>query len=337
MFKYLKNIGCILVLFLIDQTVSAQLKIIPQTGHHGWFEMAIAPDAQRMVTAGADGKMIYWDLQKFKASWYEYAHQAPITKLEWRNDNRYFLTTSLDSTVKIWDAETQKNIITYHHFDGVTTASFNPQTNVLAYADAKGYILLYDLLKNEEFMRIDAKSGVTSLQWTENGFVLFAGTTKNGVVAFEMDKGKKVLDMPYKTGVGGIQLTKENKLLLIHLNDGNTEVFEPASGKVLGSIPMNVCSDRFGYENYIWPIASDDSKFIFSADNKKTIHITKVDVMKKNIYNSSGINHDVINIAQSPKNNLFAATDGAGGIWICYFVASDWTSGSQLYWKKLLF
>ena len=322
---------------LIQVSLKAQTRIVPQTGHHGWFEMAISPDGKRMVTAGVDGKIIHWDLNKFKASWHHYGHKAPITDLEWRYDNRYFLTASLDSTIEIWDTETMKSIITYHHFSTITAASFNPKTNVLAYADAEGRILLYDLLKNEEFLRIEAKSRVNALQWSDNGFILFAGTEEKGVMAYEMDKGSKVLDMPYKNSVMGLQLTPENKLLLIYLSDGSTELFQPSTSKAIGSIPMPVVTNKFGYQSFLWQVASQNSEYLFSAESDHTIHITKLSSMMKNIYNSAGINSDIVNIAQSPMNNFFAATDGAGGIWICYFSSKDWLNGAQLYWKKLLF
>lgn len=333
----MKRLSVFLYILFFPIPLFAQSKLIPQTGHNGWFDMALAPDARRMVTAGYDGKIIYWDLNKYKAAWQQYAHKSAITAVEWRKDNRYFLTASLDSSVNIWDSENMKNIITYHHFAPITAAAFNPATNVLAYGDESGNVLLYDMIKNEEFMRIQTKSRINALQWTDNGFILFAATNSNGVMAYEMDQGKKVLDMPVKGAAVGLQLTPGNKLLLIHVDNGTTELFEPLTGKVLGSLDQIVGMNRSGYENYLWPAATYDGQFILNADKKQHIEITKISASKKNIYNAGGINRDIVNIKTSPDNSCFAVTDGGAGIWICYFNAKDWEKGNQLYWRKLLF
>lgn len=332
----MKTIVSALLFFLLN-AAHAQMRIVPQTGHIGWCKMEISPDGKRMVSAGPEGKLIFWDIKSYKAIWQEYAHKNVINHIEWRFDNRHFLSASDDSTLCVWDSESMQKVRTYHHFNRITSAAFNPKADLLVYGDDQGNILMYHLVKNEEILRIKVGSSVQSLTWADNGFVLFCGSEKNGVQAFEMDSGKKILDMEIKGGVSELQLTPGNKLLLIHTLDGLTEVWEPLTGKGYGSMENAIAQDINGNTAWSRPCASYNGKFIFMFDKDKKLQIGRLDPVLTHFYDLQLLESDIRMIKASPANNFIVLTDMSGGIWICFFTENDFSEGNRLYWHKLCF
>lgn len=333
----MKKLIFIFVFTSLYNCAFSQLKFIPQTGHAGWFEMEIAPDGKRMASGGPEGKLILWDLSSYKAIWQEYGHKSAVTAIEWRFDNRYFLSASLDSTVQIYDTEGMKSVITYHHFYSVTAASFNPKADLVAYGDDHGNILMYHLVKNEEIIRINAGSEITGLKWAANGLVLFASTADHGVMAYSMDTGKKILDMEIKSGCSGFQLTPDNSLLLIHSNDGITELWQATTGKSLGSVESTISSDRNGNQCWVEAAGTYDGKFAVTFDKEKHLKIGHTTEAMTLIYNTQMLQSDIRLIKTSPANNLFVMADVDGGIWICFFNESDFKAERRLFWHKLLY
>ncbi|HCA83402.1 MAG TPA: hypothetical protein DEP18_06405 [Flavobacteriales bacterium] len=324
-------------LLLIAVAANAQIRIVPQTGHIGWFTMDVSPDGKRMLSAGPEGKVILWDLVSFKAIWYEYIHRAPINQVKWRMDNRYFLTACEDSTVTVWDTESMKKIRTYHSKYPITSAAFNPKADLITYGDTKGNIFMFHLVSNEQILHFNVGSSVNDMVWVDNGYVLFAGTEKHGVMGFEMDKGKKILDMKMTDAVTELQLSPNNKILIINLAGGSTEIWNPSSGKGYGSMQNAVVKSKNGYKQFSRPAATFDGQFVLMYDKDHNLQIGRLDPVLTQIYDAKMLQNEIRMIKASPANNSFLLADMDGGIWICFFTENDFNDQSRLYWHKMLF
>jgi len=61
------------------------------------------------ATASVDGKMIVWDLNTM-ASRVTCSHDDAITHLQWHPTEPLVFTSSMDKTIRVWDARTGKNV-----------------------------------------------------------------------------------------------------------------------------------------------------------------------------------------------------------------------------------
>ncbi len=84
------------------------------------LSMAASPDGQRLVTGGADGRVILWDAVGRKPVLHLPEHSAGVNACAWSADARWFVTASgpplqggapfQKGEVRIWDAETGKRL-----------------------------------------------------------------------------------------------------------------------------------------------------------------------------------------------------------------------------------
>lgn len=91
-----------------------------------------------VVSAATDGKAVVWDLAVGKMRG-QVLHDAPITKLVVHPHTHLFTTSSMDHTVRTWDARTTTPVGVQHGFtDGVLDVAVGKDDGITQGADTGG-------------------------------------------------------------------------------------------------------------------------------------------------------------------------------------------------------
>jgi WD40 repeat protein/beta-lactamase regulating signal transducer with metallopeptidase domain len=159
---------------VIWEVVSGRnLAVLPASRY--WVEMvAFAPDGKTLYSAGgirgAPGELHAWAMPP-EGGWRVLtAHKNAIAFACYSRDGKLLATSSVDQTVKLWDAAGKEIATLTGHKGFVRKAVFSPDDKKLATSDEKGVIKIWDVETHKEQRSIDAhEHPVYGLAWSPDG------------------------------------------------------------------------------------------------------------------------------------------------------------------------
>jgi WD40 repeat protein len=70
--------------------------------------LAYSPIQDTLISGGRDASLKFWDTNTYQQKDNVIAHLFAINYLSFREDGKYFITCSMDKSIKVWDAESHK-------------------------------------------------------------------------------------------------------------------------------------------------------------------------------------------------------------------------------------
>lgn len=187
-------------------TMVQKLKLVRTLKGHGGsvFSISFLPGGNRMISAGADGKAILWDLDKGTIIWEIEPHFYAVNQAEISPDGKLFATVSSDGYLKLWDFESLKNVGSVRAHDiGAYSVDFNPKNGEIATGGADGKINIWTY--NGEIILSDSykiKAPVNHVEYTPDSKKLIGATAAGDVIMWDRETGDKTQT---KWGKGGIK------------------------------------------------------------------------------------------------------------------------------------
>ncbi|KAJ1608256.1 WD40 protein [Cryptosporidium canis] len=172
-------------------------------------------------------------------------HSNAIISLQWENDERShrFLSSSMDRTVKLWEAGSDEPSAVINCSDWPTAASFHPvQKNIIFIGSLDASVQILRLIPGEDSNRFQAKvvetirvqDLLTSLSISPNGKYLACGFKDGGVAFYDARTLKYRCDVDCRNRrgksskgrkVSGISWKRDNKSVLVTTNDSRVRLF----------------------------------------------------------------------------------------------------------------
>ena len=104
-------------LIFFDQKEAKQLK----PDHRGAVkQIAYLPDGRSLISAGADGKLIWREANSRRIVEAVKAHETEISRLVISRDGKQFTTGDWNGRINVWDVETRKSLRTFEQPDAVS-------------------------------------------------------------------------------------------------------------------------------------------------------------------------------------------------------------------------
>jgi WD40 repeat protein len=115
------------------------------------------------------------------------------------NDERRIVTSSADSTVKVFDRFMEKVLYTSPKLDGaVYVACFNHTDDLVAASTSSGSIYFFDTTLTEIRMRIKAfETRINTIHYSPNGKRMVAGSEGGGAKVFDTASGEQLFSLDY--------------------------------------------------------------------------------------------------------------------------------------------
>jgi WD40 repeat protein len=125
----------------------ADNEFVTLQGHESPVQcVAFSNDGSTLVSGGANTARL-WDVSTGRQKDLErplQGHAAGIQSVAFSHDDRRVLTGSSDTTAKLWDAKTGKEILTLRgHTRGVTTVAFSPDGKLVLTGGIDGTAILW--------------------------------------------------------------------------------------------------------------------------------------------------------------------------------------------------
>ncbi|KAH8581994.1 uncharacterized protein ELE39_002973 [Cryptosporidium sp. chipmunk genotype I] len=265
------------------------------------LKLSMSMDGEWLILGSQDGIIRQWkfkdDLKGFgmalsttsqiepffneKEDFNVQAHSNAIISLHWENDERShrFLSSSMDRTVKLWEAGSEEPNAVIKCSDWPTSVSFHPiEKNIIFIGSLDASVQILRLIPNEDpsikFLTkvvetIRVQDLLTSLSISPNGKYLACGFKDGGVAFYDARTLKYRCDVDCRNRrgksskgrkVSGISWKKDNKSVLVTTNDSRVRLFNLSDLSTFIKFKGHI-----NEETLLSAQISNDEKFIVSG------------------------------------------------------------------------
>ena len=153
-----------------------------------------SPDAKYMATGEQDSTVHFWHVKSGEDA-QMWGFPTKVLELSWDASGRW-LATGGGASICLWDCSGKgpagRKPRQYDaHTNKLTQVAFQPDGNLLASADADGFLFLWDPIKHEKVIGgLSLTSSATCMRWCKGG-KLAVGQRDGNVVLFELSSASK--------------------------------------------------------------------------------------------------------------------------------------------------
>jgi serine/threonine protein kinase/WD40 repeat protein/tetratricopeptide (TPR) repeat protein len=150
-------------------------RLVQEVSAHpaGISSLALAPDGQRVVSGGADGKIKLWDPATWNDPTELTGHTASVNWLAFERDGRALASASNDKTAQVWNLERREATVTVSHAEPVSWVALSADGRKLASA-TNHETRLWEVKSGKETPRLDLRHG-SPLAFAPDGQTLVTG------------------------------------------------------------------------------------------------------------------------------------------------------------------
>jgi WD40 repeat protein len=149
------------------------------------------------------------------------SHTFAITDISWSRGD-FLISSSLDSTVKLWHVDHDACLCTFQHSDCVSSLEFHPfDNNIFISGCLDGRVRLWDIVEKKILYWNDVpRDSVTAVSFNRDGSTIIAGTLSGNCVFYDST-------LKYNTQIAMSQKSsKQHKVTGIQVMPGTSAVEE---------------------------------------------------------------------------------------------------------------
>jgi WD40 repeat protein/serine/threonine protein kinase/tetratricopeptide (TPR) repeat protein len=185
-----------------------------------WRERVSAPSAEAPTSAAA--------------------HADGIRAVAWSpEENRHIVAAVLGEQIKVWDADTQKELRTLSHGQGLLGLAWSPDGTRLASVGGEGIpVRLWDPDSGQEIRQLRGEDVLTFLQasWSPDGTRIAALAMQNQVKIWKVETGAVVQTLKNDAGGPALAWSPDGTSIAWADASGTVKLYDPESGNELGTL-----------------------------------------------------------------------------------------------------
>jgi WD40 repeat protein len=153
---------------------------------------AFCPDGRLLASAGADGRVFVWDLEKRQVQFRLEGHADSVLDLAFHPDGRRLVTGGRDGRVFVWDLETRRAVRQEWHTSDCRCVAVSPDGRLLATAAFESTVRLWDLTRDDAApVLVSVNLGlIGGLAFSPDGLYLAVSTAAGGARVIALPSGR---------------------------------------------------------------------------------------------------------------------------------------------------
>jgi len=222
-----------------------------ETAHSGTINhIAFAPKAPLLATAGADGRVLVWNVETGACVHSLEAHRGPVQMVQFSADGASLVSAGGDGAARIWKVETGELARTLGgdggHKEIIQSAQWSPAPGpprVLT-AGADGRAILWDAETGDAIFSCNTKSVrgegtlVTGAAFSQAGALFVTANSAGAVQVWDAATGQLLADFVDKeelapAAVNALALDRQGRLAATASDNGVVKLWDARSGNLL--------------------------------------------------------------------------------------------------------
>jgi WD40 repeat protein len=206
------------------------------------------------------------------------SHDKDITSIAFSFDGKYLVTGSYDSTVRVWNVTTGKELERMKHDSDVLSVAFSPDGKFVASGSADHTARVWDVMTGEEISRMTHEGDVPIVAFSPDGkYLVSSGCNKlessnicfqDSARVWEVSTGKEIARMTHDYQILAIAFSPDGSYV-VSGGDNTARIWEAATGKEIS---------RMTHESIVHSVAfSPDGKYVVSGSGGETTRVWEVD------------------------------------------------------------
>lgn len=329
---------------LVNLKKSREIKIQVQSGHLLPYIISPSPNPKYIATAGRYDQFIrIWDMTLGKEIASFTAHESEINSLHYSPDGRYLISSSDDSTVKIWNAYDFSLLKTIRSPKPEWEAIFTPDSKQIVVGGKDSLIKFIDLAGGEITRTLKLHKGaISTLQFSPvNNEVLFSAATDSMI--YKWDLTNNTMDHWYKEKGKIVYMGLSNNARYMYnvTTEGYINLWDlERSEKVhKGTINMYTGDDTTSFSpgRFAKPAFSPDSRILTFAGSRDSLVMYYLPTNQfRNYFRRSGDN-TWFDAAWSSDGNYMVTRTSTGGPLRVYNLSSwdFFSNASSLNFREI--
>ena len=239
-------------------------------------------------------------------------HSNSITSVAFSPDGSKILSGAHDSTIKVWEASSGKELLSLSgHSGSVTSVAFSPDGDKILSGSYDDTVKVWEASSGKELLSLSGHSGyINSVAFSPDGAMILSGARYHTVKVWEASSGKELLSLSGHTNrVSSVAFSPDGAMILSGAYDKTVKVWEASSGKELLSLS--------GHSGSVTSVAfSPDGDMILSGAGDRTVKVWETSSGKERL-SLSGHSGRVSSVAFSPDGAMIlsGAYDNTVKVW----------------------
>ena len=234
-------------------------------------------------------------------------HDDFVSVVAFSPDGNFVVSGSFDTTARVWEVSTGKEISRMTHNDSVSTVAFSPDGKYVVSRSLDSTARVWEAATGKEVARMTHDGQVTAVAFSPDGKYVVSGSYDTTARVWEAATGNEVARTGHDDGVNSVSFSPDGKYVASGGWDGTTQVWEASTGKEVV---------RMKHDDVVISVVfSPDGKYVVSGGYDNTARVWEASTGKEIAY----MTHDgsVNSVAFSPdgKYVVSGSRDGTARVW----------------------